>query len=253
MCIGTEIYLTITMIKKNLSCRLILDSWLSDRLGKPAFKYVEILKYDRPRNLICSPAFVSASIAKSEKRDYWRLVRQGFIDIGENIVYSGTVNATQFRRQISLRGLSLRPAREKDKQEVKTIAETSLIENRFSNDHKIDQSIACKIKGDWAEAFFTEGRGLSMTVAEIQSKVVGFSIFDRLPKAGVLIDLIAVKQEWQGNNIGGEMIKHALKTVYGLDTNIVVGTFSKNEQSQKFYNSLGLVAVASRKCMHLHT
>lgn len=128
------------------------------------------------------------------------------------------------------------------------LAARALTTSRFHQDPHIPNSVAVDIKRQWAMNFFTGARGDKMVVAQAENgNVVGFNQILLTPHHQV-IDLICVDRAYHRSGIARALVA-AMDTEAGI---IRVGSQIGNDAADRFYKSLGFVAVGSTAYLHWH-
>jgi ribosomal protein S18 acetylase RimI-like enzyme len=228
------------------SAKVAPDRWLSDLLGRPAWK-VDADAVDLARVLrMIGPAFYYTRIAADDICAVHR-----FEDFGFRVVDLTITLEASARQQQAANVLGARFASEADRRAVATIAASSFAWSRLHLDPKIPNSVADRSRVEWATNFFAGKRGDAMVVAEDGGKVAAFMLLAG-PAAGTLtIDLIAVRQASRRLGLGAACVRFAAGQVAGAER-LRVGTQAANVGSLRFYESLGFQVVASHYVLHLH-
>lgn len=221
------------------------DSWLSVKLGKPSFclysdsrgesVYHKLKKIPVDAFIFCKLAVNDSSISV--------LTECGFFLADTNITFhmkSINLNSTVTAK--------VRPALNRDFDEVGKIAQKAFTLTRFHRDPNIDNSIADSLKKEWAQNFFKGKRGTHMYVAEKDGKVQGFNQII-VKENTAIIDLIGVSPTCRGMGFGGDLIKAMKKLEI---TDVVVGTQLVNSGSIRFYQKLGFRLCESTYVFHRH-
>ena len=113
--------------------------------------------------------------------------------------------------------------------EISEIASNSFNTDRFHNDPRISKSFADKIKKEWVSSNI-KGSRESITLVYTypnDTKVVAFNSL-LVTKEFLIIDLIAVLNEFRKRGIGGELIQASQKIAADRNLPLVVGTQVKN-------------------------
>ena len=92
-----------------------------------------------------------------------------------------------------------------------------------------------------------------MVVLEVENNIVGFLQIIKSGRDELIIDLIAVKKEFQGKGYAKEMVSFAIDNCFKQLSIIKVGTQLDNISSLKFYNSLGFNIDSSSYIYHYHS
>jgi ribosomal protein S18 acetylase RimI-like enzyme len=122
-----------------------------------------------------------------------------------------------------------------DKKSILNIAGNSFIKSRFFKDKNIKKTVAIKIKRNWVSNFFREKRGEYLIVSEFNKKVVGFLLVLK-NKKDYIIDLIAVKKNYQNLGLGTKMIEFLENKVLNRNkVKIYASTQFDNKDAIKLY------------------
>ncbi len=210
---------------------LKIDKWLSDQLGYPAYninnvgdKNFTFLKY-RSKNILIT--------IKSNKK-----IKNFFLK--KNQIKLIEINSTFFKdsRKKKIENnyfKNTRLANTFDKKSILDIAGNSFTKSRFFKDKNIKMKLAIKIKRNWALNFFRKKRGKHLIVSEVNKKVVGFLLILK-NKKDYIIDLIAVKKNYQNLGLGTKMIEFLENRVLKKNqVKIYASTQSSNKNSIKLY------------------
>ena len=226
--------------------QIVLDSWLSKLMGKPAYvlkgSFDESLKKDLPKGEFF--IWTKISIDDLAKLEY--LKKLGFYIVDTNIQLSLNTKINETKNT------NIRFANSTDEQTIKNLAKTSFKFNRFNLDPQISKKIASEIKQEWVGGFFNGKRGKWMVVAENNSKVVGFLQILSKSHDIIVIDLIAVNEENRGKGFAKDMISYAYVNCLDNNGKIEVGTQIKNKPSLDLYTKLGFRISSSSHVLHMH-
>jgi ribosomal protein S18 acetylase RimI-like enzyme len=207
-----------------------IDRWLSFQLGRPVYntKYIDknfnFSKYTHKKILIS---------IKSNKK-----IRKSFLK--KNKIRLIEKNLTFFKNSKKEKleenyFKNIRFANSFDKKQILDIAEDSFTNSRFFKDKNIKRYLAKKIKRNWVLNFFRKKRGKYLIVSECKKKVVGFLLILK-SKNNYIIDLVAVKKNYQNLGFGTKMIKFLENIILKRNkVKIYVSTQSNNKYSIKLY------------------
>jgi ribosomal protein S18 acetylase RimI-like enzyme len=229
---------------------LTADSWLSDRLAKPAYHLNGTMTDAMPaaifNKLTEESVFVDAKIATESRKEIQFLERHCFQALETNVQLSCQRNDLP-RAETRAVGFATPEMRDV----IGAIAECSFSLDRFHCDPKISGATANRIKGDWARNYFAGSRGEWMVVAMESGSPVGFLQLLRSKENDLVIDLIAVDGGFRGRGLARAMILFAVChcDASGL---IKVGTQLGNVTSMRLYKSLGFVPTSSQQVFHHH-
>lgn len=140
----------------------------------------------------------------------------------------------------------LRFAEPADRDAVMDLARRNFVFTRFHLDELIPNSVADEIKAQWAANFFSGQRGDRLVVAELDKKIVGFTLLLVPTDSEVVIDLIAVDDAYRRRGIAAEMI--AFVESQFAPAQLVVGTQAANLPSVRLYEKLGFRLAGISTC-----
>ena len=224
------------------------DPWLSDLLGKPAWHCSGACHELYPQDLPIPPAFVSAKTPVEDRAGILQLMSLGFGLADTNIqltrpVCHGETDAVR---------PAIRFARPSDDRAVRLLAREAFIHDRFHRDPLIPDSVASRIKEEWAGNFFHGRRGDWLVVAEDADGLVGFLQLLRGPENVLTIDLIAVAAQARGRRMGRAMIQYAAVQCLGVPARMRVGTQLTNLPSLALYTGLDFRITDASHIWHRH-
>lgn len=210
---------------------LKIDKWLSRQLKYKAYninninyKNFNFLKY-KFKNILIS--------IKSDKKIKSSFLKKNKINLIETNL---TFFKNSKKKKIETNYFNnIRFANIFDKKPILDIAINSFTKSRFFKDKNINQKLARKIKYNWVLNFFKKKRGEHLIVSEFNKKVIGFLLVLK-NKKNYIIDLIAVKKNYQNLGYGTKMIEFLEnKVLLENKVKIYVSTQSSNEDSIKLY------------------
>jgi len=210
---------------------LKIDKWLSDQFGYSAYNIDNL--NEKNFNFL---NYISKSILISIKSN--KKIKNSFLE--KNKIKFIETNLTFFKnsRTKNLKNnyyKNIRFANIFDKKSILDIAGNSFIKSRFFKDKNIKKKLAKKIKRNWVLNFFRKKRGEYLIVSEFNKKVVGFLLVLK-NKKNYIIDLIAVKKNYQNLGLGTKMLKFLENRVLKKSkVKIYASTQSDNKNSIKLY------------------
>jgi ribosomal protein S18 acetylase RimI-like enzyme len=217
------------------------DVWLSQRLGKPAYRAGHV-----PESLPHGPAFIDAKVDASDTTQLLQFQAAGFCVIDVN------VQLVRNAGPLPPPAGSSRFAGREDEAGVRAIAADAFVFDRFHRDPEIGHKAASRIKADWAGNFFTGGRGEWMVVAGPPGKPEGFLQLMRGAGDEIIIDLVATAVTARGKGHARNMIVFAATNCLSAPTHLRVGTQIANAPSLALYESLGFRVASAAYVLHLH-
>jgi ribosomal protein S18 acetylase RimI-like enzyme len=210
---------------------LKIDKWLSRQLNYTAYNInnVNYKNFNFLKNK-CKNILISIKSYKKIKSSFLKKNKINLIET--NLTFCK--NSKKKKLQINYFN-NIRFANTFDKKSILDIAINSFTKSRFFKDKNINQKLARKIKYNWLLNFFKKKRGEHLIVSEFNKKVVGFLLVLK-NKKDYIIDLIAVKKNYQNLGHGTRMIEFLEnKVLMENKVKIYVSTQSDNEDSIKLY------------------
>jgi ribosomal protein S18 acetylase RimI-like enzyme len=137
-----------------------------------------------------------------------------------------------------------------DQGRVVDIAKRSFVYSRFHLDSAFPHKVANMIKAEWAKSYFTGNRGNAMVVASMDQSIVGFLLLLYREEA-MIIDLIAVDENYRKRGVAKDMIIHAEAQCHGF-SQILVGTQLANIPSIRLYEGMGFKVASAQYTFHYH-
>ncbi len=207
------------------------DKWLSNQLGYSAYninssnlRNFNFLKFKSKKVLIS---------IKSNKKFKNTFLKRNKINLIENNLTFLKNSKKKIIKNSYFK--NIRFANKLDKEKILDIAENSFFNSRFFRDKKIKNNLGRKIKRNWVLNFFKKKRGKYLIVSEFNKKVIGFLLILK-KKNNYIIDLIAVKKDYQNLGYGTKMIQFLENVVLKKNkVKIYVSTQSDNKDSIKLY------------------
>lgn len=228
---------------------LVLNNWLSDFLGKPAYQVHGTPSELSATHLPQGNTFIEARVSAQDAVGLLHLQQLGFHVIDCNL--------TLERRAKEVGAWSgfthnVRFAREYDELSVCALAYEAFEYNRFHRDPAIPNAIASQIKEAWVTNFFRGKRGDWMVVVEGAEGVCGFLQLLKSDDNTVTIDLIAVAPHRRREGLALAMINFALHHCLDTPTTMRVGTQPANTASLRLYQSMGFQLYTVSFLLHRH-
>ena len=210
---------------------LKLDKWLSSQLGYSAYninnasyKNFNFLKY-KSKNIL-----ISVKLNKKIEKSFLKKNQIKLIEKNLTFFKNSRKKKVEINHFKNIRLTNII-----DKKSVLDIAENSFIKSRFFKDKDIDKTLARKIKRNWVLSFFKKKRGEYLIISELNKKIAGFLLVLK-NKKDYIIDLIAVKKNYQNLGLGTKMIEFLENKVLKQNkVKIYVSTQSDNKDSIKLY------------------
>jgi len=233
--------------------QLIRDGWLSEVFEYDVFR----LSINQPSNvkglsqhfrdeLRKKPVFIYTKIPVGDIACMNLLENEGFRLIDTNIAFERPIR----KDEVISANMTVRFASANDEPQVLDIAGNSIKFSRFHLDPKITNEMANSLKEEWAGNYFHGQRGNEMVVSERDGHISGF--LQLLFSGDILvIDLIAVSEEFRHMKIASNMIAYAEANLEGFNR-IRVGTQVANIPSLPFYQKLGFSIINASYILHYH-
>jgi ribosomal protein S18 acetylase RimI-like enzyme len=207
-----------------------IDKWLSIQLGYPAYNTNNINKSFNFLKFIHKKILISIKSNKKIKNSFLKKNKIKLIE--KNLTFFKNSEKKKLEENYFK---NIRFANRFDKKQILDIAEHSFISSRFFKDKNIKKKLARKIKRNWVLNFFRKKRGEYLIICESNKKIVGFLLIIK-NKNDYIIDLIAVKKNYQNLGFGTKMIKFLENIVLKRNkVKIYVSTQSNNKDSIKLY------------------
>ena len=224
------------------------DFWLGNLLGYPAYHLAPNLDKLSRQQLPSGLALVDAKAGTAQLPKVHHLEQLGFRLVDTNLqLVANKVDALP-REAAAV----CRPAVPEDEAEVTAIAAQSFTVSRFHLDPEIPNLVANQIKAAWAKNFFTGQRGDWMVVAIVHDQVAGFLQLLQRPADSLIIDLLAVAPNYQGQGLGRSMITYAARHFLKPSGKMQVGTQVTNIPALNLYRTLGFRIKQASYVLHLH-
>lgn len=205
------------------------DDFLTKILKKKSYEFF-ILNNKIPIINDCQFAFIKTGIKSQENK---KLTNLGFylVTIMSNLELKKLKIPvfSKFSSNVKLASL-------KDKNDVKKLAYNSFKYDRFHNDHNIKKTLASKINSEWVENYFIGKREHKCFVYKENDRCVGF-LSTLSDKKAVIIDLIAVDNNYRNKGIGKKLIDHMLNFYKHDLIKVSVGTQFNNKASLNLYKN----------------
>jgi ribosomal protein S18 acetylase RimI-like enzyme len=225
------------------------DQWLSSILGKSVFQIdsklvSQIAEYHLPQD----PALVMVKVPVGNVYDCSHLQRLNFFLVDTNV----QLQKLSDKSSLLANNLDVRFSKSSDQDAVLKIAANSFIHDRFHNDPDITQEAAEKIKVEWAKNYFMNARGDWMVVAEEGGVISGFLQLLRGVDGALIIDLIAVDQNYRNTGAAQKMISFAMQYCDTRTKVVRVGTQLANIPSISLYLKMGFTVISASYVFHRH-
>lgn len=231
------------------------DSWLAAIFGRPVWR-VDASSGGNGLSALeragCVFAYAKCGVSRID--EVAALSDVGFRVVDTALIVEGMVSA-EFLSAPSSVGQATRYSNLGDRGTVCDIASRAFRFSRFHLDPQVPSGVADQIKTSWAENYFAGKRGDGMIVAESNGRVVGFLQLLWGQDDTLIIDLVGVAPESQGQGFGRAMICHAAMNGTGdhrRPAKILVGTQAANIPSMRLYESLGLRMHSAQYVLHYH-
>jgi len=226
------------------------DQWLSSILEKSVFqidsKFVpQLANCHLPQ----APALVTVKVPVSNLLDCAHLQKLNFYLVDTNVQLQKLSDKSIFYKN----NLNIRFSNPSDQDGVLKIAANSFTYDRFHMDPAIKQEDAKKIKVEWAKNYFRNARGNWMVVAEDKGCISGFLQLLHGVDGALIIDLIAVDQNYRHTGVAQKMISFAMQNCETKKEVVRVGTQIANLPSIALYLKMGFCFSTAQYVFHHHT
>lgn len=170
----------------------------------------------------------------------------GFYIVDVNVSFRKTVGELSAKKTSDIK---VREATYADEERVVELASMAYQFSRFHADKNIGLSLANTIKGAWTRNFFRGKRGHLLLIAEIDNTLAGYLLIIKSSPSLMVIDLIAVSEQFRGRNVAGELIRNATE-LCGADVEWQVGTQVGNYSAINLYEKMGFRLYRSEFVYH---
>ena len=239
----------IEAIENSTELTLTKDSWLSEIFSYPVLRLDFVKMSETLLNLgLREKCFVYTKIGVKQIDHVAQLTGIGFRVVDTSLTFNGLITG-------STRDGGIRFAVPEDHKAISRISKSTFRYSRFHLDPLVPNGVADKIKAAWASNYFEGKRGDGMVVAVREGFVVGFLQIFWAANDALVIDLIGVDKDCQGQGIGRDLILFAANFGTGdgrVPTLITVGTQAANIPSVRLYESLGFRLASAQYVLHYH-
>ena len=197
-----------------------------------------------------STCFFTAKVDASDVKTVENLLLRGFrlIDTAVTLYWDWSPSSATPLRHNS--HIQVDDASKSDLVAVEGIASSSFRFSRFHLDPYFPNTVATKVKGQWARNLVLGTRGDGCLVARIDGQVVGFLGFMTNHYGQLVIDLVAVERAAQGKGVGTAMVRALQESAHKQGRVAAVGTQAANSGSVRLYESLGFRFFSANHVMH---
>ena len=239
--------------------RIENDAWLSKVVGRAAYRiHYNDTAFDDQNSahiLSNSDSFFYTKIPTHDILAVESLMKDSFFVVEANLLFSKATNLAvdkEFTDQeidifVANRQMELDP--------LLDIAEAEFRYSRFHMDPHFGRETANKLKRLWIRNYITGERGDKLFVAVKSNTICGFlaaltnTSNDQLT---AVIDLIAVKKEFQRDGIASRLISSFEREYAESCDRYIVGTQSANIPSVNLYEKNGYKLSESQFVLHRH-
>lgn len=237
----------------------VYDQWLSQIVDRDAYRLIINDNFTREVSDLKSadcfqlpqlqsrPIFIYTKVPILSTNLIKFIAKMGFNLVDTNIVFDKPL---LINREFTNNKCLVRFALPEDEIHVAELARNNFIYSRFHLDDDIPLFLANKIKAEWARNYFAGLRGDKMIVALVDDVIVGFLLLLE-SSADLIIDLIAVDNNYQRKGIASDMIAYV---EYHLNffSSIEVGTQLANIPSIRLYEKIGFRVCTANYVFHYH-
>ena len=210
-----------------------IDSFLTKIMGSPCYVTTE------PKKLVLgrkssNPSFISCKINSNNCALLTDAIRKGFYYIDSQLTFTlpDSVDLSCYKL---LKDEWVRPPTKTEFDSILGMIPGLFHHSRFHADDNIPNTVADKIKIEWARNYFQESSKKIPFIIFKKGIPVGFLLI-KLTDGKAVIDLIGIKKEFTNKGFGKKLIYFA-KVKFQKDYIIQVGTQSINKKAIGLYNS----------------
>lgn len=234
------------------------DGWLSEIIGRPAFRVDVNAGEEGVHNATRShareqtTAFYYAKVSTKEIDPVRQLCAAGFHVVDVNV----TLQLDREPRPSRSQKLPVvRAFQAGDEGAVLDIAGSAYEYSRFHLDDRFDKATAHRVKREWCHNYVRGVRGDHLFVALDGSQPIGF--LAALMTNGqdcqtAIIDLIGVARDRQRRGAGAALVRAFCEHYRGRASALQVGTQVANIPSLRLYEHLGFSIIKSQYVLHHH-
>lgn len=250
------------------------DVWLSEQLGRDAFRVVVEPRVrtvegeakspvDPDVHFLSScfparaakdqPAFYYAKVSTQQVETVATLTTLGFQVVDVNITLSCAPQ--MITNPLCHTGLVVREATTYDADAILAIAASCFRYSRFHLDPAVLMERANAIKRAWVQSYLDRCRGEQLLAAFVGDQAVGFlAVLETRVKGklGRVIDLIGVDQLQQRCGVGKALVGAFLVDCTKRGVLAVVGTQAANVPSLRLYEAMGFRVCETTYVLHAH-
>jgi ribosomal protein S18 acetylase RimI-like enzyme len=244
--------------------RIEKDGWLSDVLGTPSWKVLDLDAATSSGEIGAglldragkAAGFFSAKIPTFDVAAASNATRAGFSVIDVNVTFDWDAEAAVISRGSTncSAAMTVAPAEAIDAVEIEEIAARCFTFSRFHLDPAIGRERANEIKRQWA-ANACRGRASVVYVAREQGRVAGFLavlVNNAKGKKDAIIDLVGVDAAYRGRGAGLAMSRMFVEQWRDRADRLLVGTQISNIPALRLYQSIGFRAAETSYVLHAH-
>lgn len=250
------------------------DSWLSEQLGRDAFRVVVEPRVETPggftqtgvdpdlhflascfpaRAAKAQPAFYYAKAPTHQVETVAALTTLGFRVVDVNITLSCAPQ--MIASPVCHAGLVIREATTHDGDAILAIAASCFRYSRFHLDPAIPSERAHAIKRAWVQSYLERRRGEQLLAVFAGERPLGFlAVLDAKikGKSARVIDLIGVDETRQRCGVGKALVGAFLVDCTKRGALAVVGTQAANLPSLRLYEAMGFRVCETTYVLHAH-
>lgn len=226
--------------------RIEADKWLSDVLGRPAFKVALGGAEPLGAHARSHPgAFYYSKVPTDDVRSVAALAEAGMVTVDVNVTLTRAPSPPPAPPP------HVRLVRPDEAAEVAAMAGRSFRQSRFHLDPAFSKEVADKVKREWIANAARGQRGDALLVATEQGKPVGF-LAALTAGTDAVIDLIAVDPSAQGRGHGRALVDAFVARYHAAHPVLRVGTQAANVGSLALYQKAGFSITSTQYVLHLH-
>lgn len=238
--------------------RVEKDGWLSDVLGVPSWKLLDVTASVSPSEVQAAlrdragqgAAFFFAKVPTRDVTAASNATRAGFTVVDVNVTFDWEAGADTSPAD----AVEVALADAGDVAAVEAIAGHCFAFSRFHLDPAIGQDRANEIKRQWARNA-CGGRASAVYVARRQHAVAGFlAVLESKSAAGTdaIIDLVGVDAGHQGQGVGRALSRVFVDQWRNRADRLRVGTQISNIPAMRLYESIGFRVAETSYVLHAH-
>lgn len=161
---------------------------------------------------------------------------------------------TSYKKWRSKNEVEIVKVAERYMNKIVEIAGNLFTKSHFFMDPFLPRDRCKEVYSKWVITSLKESSNLSL-IAKVNNEVAGFIITRTIPVGAkyfyAIIDLIGVKEEYQGKGIGSSLLSNMLRIISSHALSVYVGTQANNVKAVSLYQKFGFKQSFTEATLHL--